>query len=96
MSGLTKKQEDILRLVASKVNSFIKSHFGTKNINKQMERFLSHKTATGVHIINVEQTYNKIKLAARAIAAVENPEDVIVHSHKTGCELKTFWSESRH
>lgn len=43
-----------------------------------MERFLSHKTEKGIHMINVKQTYEKIKLAARAIAAIENPEDVIV------------------
>jgi ribosomal protein S2 len=31
-----------------------------------------------VPIFDVMQTYNKIKLAARVIAAVKNPQDVIV------------------
>jgi len=43
-----------------------------------MKRYVSHKSGTGVHILNLEDTWQKIKLAARIIAAVENPEDVIV------------------
>jgi ribosomal protein S2 len=34
----------------------------------------------GVHIINLKRTWEKILLAARAIAAVENPADVCVIS----------------
>ena len=43
-----------------------------------MKRFVSHKNSGGVHILNLEDTWQKIKLAARIIVAVENPEDVIV------------------
>ena len=32
----------------------------------------------GVHLINVEETWQKIQLAARIIVTVENPQDVIV------------------
>jgi len=33
-----------------------------------------------VHIINLDNTWQKIKLAARIIVAVDNPQDVIVVS----------------
>jgi ribosomal protein S2 len=43
-----------------------------------MQRYVDHKNNDGVHILNVEQTWQKIKLAARVIVAVEKAEDVIV------------------
>jgi len=44
-----------------------------------MAPYTSHKSNNGIHFINVEETYQKIKLAARIIVAVENSEDVIVN-----------------
>jgi len=69
---ITRKQEDFLRLLGSN------AHFGTLNLNYEMTRYVDHKNTEGVHIINLEQTWQKIKLAARVIAAVDKPEDVIV------------------
>jgi len=69
---ITRKQEDFLRLLGSN------AHFGTLNLNYEMNRYVDHKNTEGVHIINIEQTWQKIKLAARVIAAVDRPEDVIV------------------
>jgi len=71
-SSITRKQEDFLRLLGSN------AHFGTLNLNYEMKRYVDHKNNEGVHIINLEQTWQKIKLAARVIAAVERPEEVIV------------------
>jgi len=71
-STVTRKQEDFLRLLGSN------AHFGTLNLNYEMNRYVDHKNAEGVHIINLEQTWQKIKLAARVIAAVDRPEEVIV------------------
>jgi small subunit ribosomal protein SAe len=73
MSTITRKEEDFLRLLASQ------SQIGTPNLNNQMRRYVSGKNAAGANILNIEDTYQKIKLAARIIAAVENPEDVIVN-----------------
>jgi len=70
--SITRKQEDFLRLLGSN------AHFGTLNLNYEMTRYVDHKNTEGVHIINLEQTWQKIKLAARVIAAVDRPEDVIV------------------
>ncbi|EGR27044.1 hypothetical protein IMG5_202820 [Ichthyophthirius multifiliis] len=72
MSTLSRKQEDMLRLLASKC------HLGTTNLNNQMKRYISHKSANGIHIINIEETWQKIKLAARLIAAVGHQSDVMV------------------
>jgi small subunit ribosomal protein SAe len=79
MSGaqeLNKKEKDILRLVHSEC------HLGNTNCNKQMERFVHHTTSEGVPIFNLEDTYNKIRLAARIIAGQSNMEDVIVVSSR--------------
>ena len=37
---------------------------------------------TGVNIINLQHTYEKLLLAARAICAIENPSDVYAISSK--------------
>jgi len=70
-SNLTRKQEDYLKLLASH------AHIGTLNLNHDMKRYIDHKNNEGVHIINVEHTYQKIKLAARAIVTAGKPEEVI-------------------
>jgi len=69
---LTRKQEDFLKLLASN------AHIGTLNLNSDMRRYVDHKNNEGVHILNIEHTWQKVKLAARIIVAVERPEDVIV------------------
>lgn len=48
----------------------------------QMSDFLSsaQSKSTGVHLINIAKTYDKLMLAARVIAAIENPSDVVAVS----------------
>ena len=46
-----------------------------------MNRYVSHRSAKGLYIINLEETWQKIKLAARVIAAIPNPADVMVYSY---------------
>lgn len=74
MSRTTRREEDILRLLAAGC------HFGTKNLNNGMKRYVDHKTKEGIHIIKVDETYQKIKIAARIIVTIENEADVIVVS----------------
>jgi len=45
-----------------------------------MEQYVYKRKQDGIHIINLKKTWEKILLAARAIAAVENPADVCVIS----------------
>lgn len=73
---LTRKESDILRLLHSEC------HLGNTNYHSSMERFINHVTKEGVPIIKVEETYNKIRLAARIIAGQANLEDVICVSSR--------------
>merc|ERR1719328_923763 len=43
-----------------------------------MEQYIYKKKNDGGNIINLKKTHEKLLLAARAIAAVENPQDVYV------------------
>lgn len=45
-----------------------------------MEQYIFKKRVDGVNIINLKKTWEKLTLAARAIAAIENPSDVYVAS----------------
>lgn len=56
------------------------AHVGTRNLTSAMEDYVWRRRLDGVHIINVAETLKKLKLAARMIAAIENPADVIVVS----------------
>jgi len=55
-------------------------HLGTKNCNFQMERYVYRRRNDGIHIINLEKTWEKLQLAARVIVAIENPQDIMVQS----------------
>jgi len=55
-------------------------HLGSKNLQVHMEPYLWKTRADGVNVINVGKTWEKIVLAARIIAAIDNPADVCVIS----------------
>lgn len=56
------------------------THLGSTNVDFQMEQYVFKRKPDGVYIINLHKTWEKIVLAARAIAAIENPADVCVIS----------------
>lgn len=66
--------QDIEMLLAAQ------AHMGSKNLQVHMEPYLWKTRADGVNIVNIGKTWEKIVLAARVIAAVENPADVCVIS----------------
>lgn len=72
--SLSQKELDIQMLLAAQV------HLGTKNCNYQMERYVFRRRNDGIYVINLEKTYEKLQLAARAIVAIENPQDIVVQS----------------
>ncbi|KAL3091824.1 hypothetical protein niasHS_004540 [Heterodera schachtii] len=39
---------------------------------------ISQNLSSGIHIINIRKTWEKLLFAVRAIAAIENPSDVVV------------------
>ena len=43
-----------------------------------MKKYVSEKNSVGNYIFNIDQTYARIKLAARMIASIPNPAEVIV------------------
>jgi len=80
MSGgceLLKAQEaDITKMLAAT------THIGSINSEVQMETYIFKKRSDGVNIINLRKTWEKLTLAARAIASVEDPSDVFVVSSR--------------
>ena len=55
-------------------------HIGTRNSDNMMKDYIWRRRNDGIHILNIGQTWEKLMLAARVIAAIENPEDVIAIS----------------
>eukprot|EP00918_Siedleckia_nematoides_P091327 GHVU01200633.1.p2 GENE.GHVU01200633.1~~GHVU01200633.1.p2 ORF type:complete len:269 (+),score=36.77 GHVU01200633.1:101-907(+) len=68
------KSEDFAKML------FCTTHIGQKNIEHKMRKYVWSRTAEGVHLINLQKTYDKLLLAARIIAAIENPQDVVAVS----------------
>jgi len=75
-NALELKDDDARKILAAKM------HLGEQNCNYQMEQYVYKKNQGGACIINIRMMWQKIVLAARIIAAVENPEDVCVVSTK--------------
>ncbi|KAL2818933.1 ribosomal protein S2, flavodoxin-like domain-containing protein [Aspergillus granulosus] len=55
-------------------------HLGSKNLQVHMEPYLWKTRPDGVNVINIGKTWEKVLLAARIIAAIENPADICVIS----------------
>jgi len=68
------REEDVMKLLACQ------THVGASNVDHQMEQYIWKRRSDGTFIINLKKTWEKILLAARAIAAIENPADVCVIS----------------
>jgi len=73
---------DVLNLKEDDVKKFLSSgtHLGSSNLDFQMEQYVFKRKSDGVYILNLKKTWEKLQLAARAIAAIENPADVCVIS----------------
>eukprot|EP00344_Euplotes_crassus_P011251 CAMPEP_0196995540 /NCGR_PEP_ID=MMETSP1380-20130617/1620_1 /TAXON_ID=5936 /ORGANISM="Euplotes crassus, Strain CT5" /LENGTH=267 /DNA_ID=CAMNT_0042411215 /DNA_START=17 /DNA_END=820 /DNA_ORIENTATION=+ len=64
-------KEDIALLLASK------AYVGTKNVNHMMKEYTYGTNDEGVYYHNVQKTWEKIMLAARVIASIQNSNDVL-------------------
>jgi len=73
-ASLSPKEEDIKKLLA------VGAHIGTTNIDPSMNRYIWRRRPDGVHIINLAKTWEKLILAARIIAGIDNPAEVCVIS----------------
>ena len=56
------------------------SHLGSKNAEKRMLPYVYKRRQDGIHIINLNKTWEKLMFAARIIAAIDNPADICVIS----------------
>jgi len=71
---------DVLKLNENDVTKMLAAttHIGSENSETTMEPYVFKRRNDGVNVINLKKTWEKLLLAARAIAAVENPSDVFV------------------
>ncbi|WVR07836.1 40S ribosomal protein S0 [Kwoniella sp. DSM 27419] len=72
--ALQATEEDIQLLLAAQV------HLGTKNCDRTMEPYVYKRRADGIHVLNVGKTWEKLVLAARVLATIDNPNDICVIS----------------
>ncbi|KGK37841.1 hypothetical protein JL09_g2964 [Pichia kudriavzevii] len=75
MADFSLTQEDLQLLIAAN------AHLGSKNTN--VFPYIHKTRVDGVNIIDVNKTWEKIVLAARIIAAIPNPSDVVAISSRT-------------
>lgn len=73
-AALNATEDDISLLLKAQ------AHLGTKNCDKKMEPYVWKRRPDGIHVLNVGKTWEKLVLAARVLAAIENPADVCVIS----------------
>jgi len=73
-AALALKEDDLQKMLVAQV------HLGTSYIVPQMNRYVWKRRADGIHLINLGKTWEKLVFAARVIAAIENPADVVVCS----------------
>lgn len=68
------KEQDIALMLAAEVQ------VGTENCSSLMNSYMFKRNNEGIHIINLAKTWEKLMVAARIIAAIPNPGDVLVSS----------------
>jgi small subunit ribosomal protein SAe len=73
-AALSATDEDITLLLSAQ------SHLGTKNCDKGMIPYVYKRRPDGIHVINVGKIWEKIVFAARVIAAIQNPNDIVAIS----------------
>merc|ERR1712045_446972 len=76
LDAMKAQEADITKMLAAT------THLGSENSETTMMEYIFKRRTDGVHIINLKKTWEELMLAARAIATIENPEDVFVVSSK--------------
>lgn len=74
LEALQLREDDVAKFLASGM------HLGATNCETVMESYVYKRKGDGIHIINLRKTWEKLLLAARIIAGIENPADVCVIS----------------
>ena len=76
IEALQLKEDDVTKFLAAG------AHLGAQNVDRHMESYVYKRKGDGIHIINLRKTWEKLVLAARVIAGIENPADVCVLSSR--------------
>jgi small subunit ribosomal protein SAe len=71
----TREQDIALMLAAS-------AHIGTENATDLMAPYIYKRNNEGIHIINLAKSWEKLMIAARVIAAIPNPKDILIVSNR--------------
>jgi small subunit ribosomal protein SAe len=74
---LKASEDDVAKMLACQ------THIGSRNITSQMDTYKWKRRADGVYIFDLNKTWAKLSLAARIIAAIDNPKDVCALSVKS-------------
>ena len=69
------RSEDLALMLASQ------THVGTLNCSKKMKSYIYTRRG-GVYYLNLAKTWEKLMIAARIIAGIDNPKDVLVVSNR--------------
>merc|ERR1711865_103306 len=70
------RQQDLALMLASRV------HVGTQNCSKKMKPYVYTRNKEGIHYLNISKSWEKLMIAARVIAAINNPKDVLVVANR--------------
>ena len=57
-------------------------YVGTTNCSKKMKNYVYTRNKDGCHYLNIAKSWEKLMIAARIIAGVNNPKDVLIASSK--------------
>lgn len=74
--ALAPTELDIQMMLAAQV------HVGTKNVTDKMAQYVYKRRSDAVHLLHMGKTWEKLQLAARIIATIDNPQDVVVISSR--------------
>lgn len=74
----------VLRMTEGDMQKMLAAHvhLGTKNCSNAMNKYVYGRTKDGIHVMDLHMTWEKLILAARILVAVENPQDIMVCSHR--------------
>jgi small subunit ribosomal protein SAe len=70
------RDRDLALMLASDV------HIGTMNCSKKMKPYVYTRSKYGFHFLHLAKTWEKMMIAARIIAAVDNAKDVLIVSNR--------------